>query len=92
MKAVTKFILAETLKSLNAHYERGTLVRGLRSLNMPALFIHGRLDPLPPSASEDTAALMPHSTLHIIERCGHFPWLEYPGLIGELAAEVQAMR
>jgi len=28
---------------------------------------------------------MSTSTLEIIEDCGHFPWIEYPGLIGRLA-------
>lgn len=83
-------ILAETMRSVNEHYARETLVRGLPHLGAPALFIHGRMDPLPPSASQETAALMPTSTLHIIENCGHFPWIEYPGLLGKLVARVQA--
>lgn len=79
-------ILAETQRSVTQHFERQTLTRGLPQLKTPALFIHGRMDPLPVSASEESAALMPLADLHIIEDCGHFLWIEYPGLVGELAA------
>lgn len=40
-------ILAETMRSVNEHYARETLVRGLPHLGAPALFIHGRMDPIP---------------------------------------------
>jgi pimeloyl-ACP methyl ester carboxylesterase len=72
------------------HYTRETLVRGLPHLKVPALFIHGRMDPLPVSVTVETAALMSASTLEIVENCGHFPWIEYPGLIGRLGGGLLA--
>jgi proline iminopeptidase len=86
-------VLSEVHKSVDQHYERQTLVRGLAQLRVPALFIHGRQDPLPPSVSEETAALIPGAEVQIIENCGHFPWIEYPGIVGRLVAEhVSALR
>jgi len=79
-------VLDDVHKSVTEHYERETLVRGLPHLTAPTLFLHGRMDPLPLSASGESAALMPTALLHIIEDCGHFPWIEYPGVIGELVA------
>jgi proline iminopeptidase len=46
---------------------------------MPALLIPGVADPLPSSASVETAALIPGARLEIMERAGHFPWLERRG-------------
>jgi pimeloyl-ACP methyl ester carboxylesterase len=61
-------VLAEMDKSVTEHYERETFVRGLPTLEVPALFVHGRADPLPVSASEETAALMSTARLHVIAR------------------------
>jgi len=79
-------VLTEVHKSVDQHYERQTLVRGLAQLRVPALFIHGRQDPLSPSVSEETAAIIPGAEVQIIEDCGHFPWIEYPGIVGRLVA------
>jgi proline iminopeptidase len=84
--AFNRAVLREMIESFNQHYARRTLVNGLPHLDVPALFIHGRMDPLPVTTSEETAALMPGSNLHIIEKCGHFPWIEYPGAVGELVS------
>jgi pimeloyl-ACP methyl ester carboxylesterase len=75
----------ETWQSDAAHRERGTLVRGLPELAMPVIFVHGLLDPLPVSVSVETAALIPNAATHLIEACGHFPWIEHPGRIGDIA-------
>jgi pimeloyl-ACP methyl ester carboxylesterase len=46
---------------------------------MPALLIHDAVDPLPSSASVETAALIPGARLELVKRAGHFPWLERHG-------------
>jgi proline iminopeptidase len=69
----------QTNASLMQHFQRGTLANGLPSATLPALFVHGELDPLPVTASVDTAALIPGARVAIIPGCGHFPWLERPG-------------
>ena len=65
-----------TMESVEAHWAAGTLERELPKLRLPALLVHGADDPLPSSASVETAALIPGARLELIERSGHFPWLE----------------
>jgi pimeloyl-ACP methyl ester carboxylesterase len=74
----------DTMESVEAHWAAGTLERGLPKLEMPALLIHGEADPLPSSASVETAALIPGARLELIQRSGHFPWLERHGDIRPL--------
>ena len=69
---------ADTNASLEHHFEAGTLERGLPDVRLPALVIHGDLDPLPLRTATDTAALIPGAAMEIIEDCGHWPWLEQP--------------
>jgi pimeloyl-ACP methyl ester carboxylesterase len=67
-----------TWASIHEHYEAGTLERGLARLRMPALFIHGTRSPIPPSETERSAALVPGSVRVLVDRVGHWPWLERP--------------
>jgi proline iminopeptidase len=71
----------DTMASVRAHFEAGTLERGLPGLDLPALFLHGEGDPLPVSAAVETAALIPGARVQLIEEAGHFPWLERPGVV-----------
>lgn len=66
----------DTMASVRAHFEAGTLERGLPTLDLPALLLHGEGDPMPASASVETAALIRGARLQMIEEAGHFPWLE----------------
>ncbi|MGZ4382515.1 MAG: alpha/beta fold hydrolase [Gaiellaceae bacterium] len=70
---------ADTNASIAAHFERGTLVERLPGVSLPAFFVHGADDALPPRSSTETAALIPGARVELIEDCGHFPWLECPG-------------
>jgi pimeloyl-ACP methyl ester carboxylesterase len=74
----------ETNASIAEHFSRGTLVSGLPGVRLPALFVHGALDPLPLWSVERTAALVPGAALEVIPGCGHFPWWEAPGAIRRL--------
>jgi len=78
----------DTMASVRAHFAAGTLERGLPSLELPALFISGAADPLPPSSSADTAALIRGARVQLVEEAAHFPWLERPGVV---RAAVEAM-
>ncbi len=71
----------DTLASVDSHWAAGTLERGLPRLDVPVLLIHGEADPLPTRASIETAALIPGARLELIERSGHFPWLERRDLV-----------
>jgi len=48
---------------------------------LPALFVHGELDPLPVGSAVATAARVPGAKVEVIPGCGHFPWLEQPGAV-----------
>jgi proline iminopeptidase len=69
----------DTIASVQAHWAAGTLEHGLPMLDMPVILFHGVADPLPSSASVETAALIPGARLELVERSGHFPWLERHG-------------
>jgi proline iminopeptidase len=72
---------AGTFASINSHFEHKTLERSLPALTIPAVFVLGAASPIPPQHGVASAALIPGSR-HIIEDdCGHFPWLERPGVV-----------
>jgi proline iminopeptidase len=70
-----------TNRSIAEHFARETLARRLPEAQLPALFVHGELDPMPPRSSFETAALIPHANVEVIPDCGHFPWIERPGAL-----------
>ena len=76
-----------TNASIAEHFQRGTLIRGLPEVRLPALFVHGVLDPLPLWSVERTSALIPGARLETIPACGHFPWWERPGEIRRIVGE-----
>jgi pimeloyl-ACP methyl ester carboxylesterase len=71
----------QTNVSLSRHFAAGTLVEGLPSVRLPVLFVHGTVDPLPPTAATRTAALITGAMVELVEGCGHFPWIERPGSV-----------
>jgi len=78
----------DTMTSVRAHLEAGTLERGLPTLDLPALFLFGAGDPLPPSASLETAALIHGALIQPVEEAAHFPWLERPGVVRDAVEAV----
>ncbi len=70
---------SETFRSVTEHFERRTLEERLPGVEVPALFVHGAVDPLPARTSIETAALMSNARVELLEGCGHFPWSEQPG-------------
>lgn len=69
-----------TFASIAEHAEAGTLTRGLPEVppEIPVLFIHGAESPMPVRATTDTAALIPHARVDLVEGAGHFVWAERP--------------
>jgi 4,5:9,10-diseco-3-hydroxy-5,9,17-trioxoandrosta-1(10),2-diene-4-oate hydrolase len=52
---------------------------GLGAITVPALILWGRQDRiLPVSQAFDAAGRIPGARLHVFERCGHMPNVEYP--------------
>ena len=72
---------SQTLDSVREHLTQRTLERDLPAYRGPALFIHGRHDPIPYESAEQTAALIAGARVAILEDCGHFPWMEKAGAI-----------
>ncbi len=60
--------------------ELPALAELLRDCTVPTRFVHGALDPLPVTASTDTAELM-GAPVDVLPGNGHFPWLEDPGCV-----------
>jgi len=50
----------------------------LKDFARPALVIAGRQDPLDPKVQYEIHLALKDSTLELIPRCGHFPWIEQP--------------
>lgn len=67
--------------------------RGLVSLALPVLLIHGREDPVVPLAhSEAVAARLPTATVRRLRECGHFPQIEHRDVVNGWLAEFMAYR
>jgi proline iminopeptidase len=61
------------------------LRRRLGALQVPALILHGRHDPIPMAWAEELASVMPRARLAVLEKSGHVPYLEEPErLFGEI--------
>jgi proline iminopeptidase len=52
--------------------------RALTNFAKPVLIIAGRQDPLDPGVQYEIHLALKNSTLSLIDRCGHFPWVEQP--------------
>jgi pimeloyl-ACP methyl ester carboxylesterase len=68
----------ESWRSISA--ELPALAELLRGCTVPTRFVHGALDPLPVTASTDTAELL-GAAVDVLPGNGHFPWLEDPGCV-----------
>jgi proline iminopeptidase len=72
---------AETFVSIREELARQTLPPLLRSFSARCVFVLGADSPIPTHHGEVTAALIPNAAIDIAEGCGHFPWLERPGVV-----------
>jgi proline iminopeptidase len=53
----------------------------LERLPLPALVIAGRQDPIDPGMQNEIHLALKDSRLVLLDRCGHFPWLEQPSAL-----------
>jgi proline iminopeptidase len=56
----------------------GDLRPGLKDFARPALIIAGRQDPCDPAMQYEIHLVFKNSTLRLLDRCGHFSWIEQP--------------
>lgn len=68
----------ESWASIREHLP--ALVALLPGCTVPTRFVHGELDPLPVTASTDTAELL-GAVVDVLPGNGHFPWLEDRGCV-----------
>lgn len=52
------------------------LTPGLAKLHIPTIIVQGRQDPLDPQMASETRDAIPGAKLVVLERAGHFSWLE----------------
>jgi proline iminopeptidase len=64
-------------ESIGEHFQKQTLLLGLRSVSTPTLFVAGTKSPIPYEQSVSSAELIPEAKLVLLPT-GHFPWLERP--------------
>ena len=63
----------------------------LSALDLPALWIHGRQDPVvPPSHAETVTRALPNARLRWLDRCGHFPQIEHAATVNGWLSEFMA--
>ncbi|MEO8193461.1 MAG: alpha/beta hydrolase [Gemmatimonadales bacterium] len=72
---VTARVQKSVWDSLGADYN---ILPNLESMGFPALFVHGRDDPIPTASSIDGAKAMA-AELVLLDECGHVPYVEQPG-------------
>ena len=72
---------AQTWESIHDHLSKQTVARLLPRVTIPAVFVLGADSPIPPEHGLASAALIPEARTEVLEHCGHFPWLERPGVV-----------
>lgn len=72
---VTGRIQTSVWESLGPDYN---LLDDLRRLKIPAIWLHGRDDPIPEASSREGAEAM-NAELSLLDDCGHVPYVEQPG-------------
>lgn len=72
---------AETWRSMQDHLARQTVAKLLPMVTIPTIFVLGAESPIPPEHGLASAALIPGARTEVHEGCGHFPWIERPGVV-----------
>jgi len=60
---------------IHSHYDLRPAFSGFRK---PVLIVQGRQDPVGDGTAYETHAVLSHSQIVFIPRCGHLPWVEQP--------------
>lgn len=84
-----------TLRSVRADFAAAAerYLRGLGSLALPVLLIHGRQDRVvPPAHPKMVAAHLRNATVRWLEGCGHFPQIEHRETVNGWLAEFLVSR
>jgi pimeloyl-ACP methyl ester carboxylesterase len=67
---------------------RNNLGDELKEIQVPTLLVWGNNDTItPPFVGKEFERLIPHSTLHFIDQCGHAPMMERPEQFNQILGE-----
>jgi pimeloyl-ACP methyl ester carboxylesterase len=80
---------AETLASVFPMIPDGSFAAKVASIDVPAQILLGERSPLPHSAGQATAELLPRSELVVVPGAGHLPWYEQPGCVRAALSRVR---
>jgi proline iminopeptidase len=72
---------SQTWESVHDHLSKQTVAGLLPRVTIPTVFVLGAASPIPPEHGLASAALLPAARTEVLENCGHFPWLECPGVV-----------
>ncbi len=72
---------ADTFESIHEQFRQGTLQEMLPHIQVPSVFLLGAASPIPPEHGIASAALIPGARYEVLDECGHFVWLEFPGSV-----------
>ena len=82
----------KTFASIQEHFEQHTLERSLPELKVPTVFVLGAASPIPTRHGIASADLIPGAVYTIEDDCGHFPWIERPGVVRKALDRICAKR
>jgi pimeloyl-ACP methyl ester carboxylesterase len=72
---------ADTFESIHQQFRLGTLQEMLPRIRVPSVFLLGAASPIPPEHGIASAALITGARYEVLDDCGHFVWLEWPGSV-----------
>jgi 2-hydroxy-6-oxonona-2,4-dienedioate hydrolase len=66
---------------------RHNMSNDLPEMKIPVCLVWGKQDDVtPPEVAEEFDRLLPNSELFWIDKCGHAPMMEHPGLFNDIVA------
>lgn len=75
--------------SINYLAGSNSMITDLKKTKVPVFLIQGREDPMGESTAMEIKQVLPQTTIHFIEKCGHLPWLENKGQVKDFFSSVQ---
>ena len=62
----------------------------LEKIEVPTFIVQGRQDPIDLQTAREINMAIKNSELQVIEKCGHFPWIEQPEHFYQLIRDFMA--
>lgn len=81
--------LSGSFASANYFAFSDSMKSALKESKVPVFLIQGREDPMGESTAMDIKRVLPQTSIHFIEKCGHLPWLENEQQVNEFFEQVE---